>query len=74
MIDPTEDSSLDIHPASAPDYMQVAQLRELQLGRLRSTVRRAYLHVELYRERMDRRNVRPEDMRRWRMLPACLSR
>ncbi len=38
-------------------------MRQLQLARLRSTVRRAYLHVELYRRRMDSRNVRPEDMR-----------
>src|ERR1035437_824436 len=63
MTDPSEDSPFDIHPASVPDYMQVPQMRELQLSRLRSTVRRAYLHVELYRQRMDQRSVRPEDMR-----------
>ena len=63
MTDPSEDSPFDIHPASVPDYMQVPQMRELQLSRLRSTVRRAYLHVELYRQRMDKRSVRPEDMR-----------
>ena len=59
----SDDDSLEIHPASAPDYLPVPQMRDLQLGRLRSTVRRAYQHVELYRQRMDERNVRPEDMR-----------
>jgi phenylacetate-CoA ligase len=58
-----DDYSLEIHPASAPDYMPVPQMLELQLGRLRATVRRAYQHVELYHQRMDRRNVSPEDIR-----------
>ena len=53
----------EIHPASAPDYLPAAQMHELQLGRLRSTVRRAYLHVETHRRRMDERNVKPEDIR-----------
>jgi len=59
----TYDHPAEIHPASAPDYVPVPQMRELQLGRLRATVRRAYQHVELYRQRMDERNVSPEDMR-----------
>src|ERR1019366_9174924 len=63
MNDPTEDSPLDMHPASAPDYLPVPQMRDLQLGRLRSTVRRAYLHVELYRQFMDALKVSPEDIR-----------
>jgi len=58
-----DDYSLEIHPASAPDYMPVPQMLELQLGRLRATVRRAYQHVELYHQRMDERNVSPEDIR-----------
>ncbi len=63
MSSPTDDLAADIHPSSAPDFIQIPQMRQLQLARLRSTVRRAYLHVELYRRRMDSRNVTPEDMR-----------
>ncbi|MGO8736926.1 MAG: phenylacetate--CoA ligase family protein [Terriglobia bacterium] len=58
-----DDHSLEIHPASAPDYTPIPQLRDLQLGRLLATVRRAYKHVELYRQRMEERNVSPEDIR-----------
>ena len=58
-----DDHSLEIHPASAPDYIPVPQLRDLQLGRLLATVRRAYKHVELYRRRMDERSLSPEDIR-----------
>jgi phenylacetate-CoA ligase len=54
---------LEIQPASAQDYVPVSQMRDLQLGRLQATVRRAYQHVELYRRRMDQRNVSPEDIR-----------
>jgi phenylacetate-CoA ligase len=58
-----DDYSPEIHPASAMDYVPVPQMRELQLGRLRATLSRAYKHVELYRQRMDERNVSPEDIR-----------
>ncbi len=51
------------HPVSAPDYTPVEQLRDLQLGRLQTTVQRAYTHVELLRKRMQERGVRPEDVR-----------
>jgi phenylacetate-CoA ligase len=51
------------HPASAPDFLPRAQLQPLQLGRLQSTVRRAYERVALYRRRMEERGVRPEDLR-----------
>ncbi|MFF8592387.1 phenylacetate--CoA ligase PaaK [Streptomyces sp. NPDC015220] len=40
------------------------QLRELQLGRLRATLRHAYDNVELYRRKFDEAGVRPEDCRR----------
>ncbi|MFG1810833.1 phenylacetate--CoA ligase PaaK [Streptomyces sp. NPDC049040] len=39
------------------------QLRELQLDRLRATLRHAYAHVELYRRKFDAAGVRPEDCR-----------
>jgi phenylacetate-CoA ligase len=58
-----DNSSPEIHFASAQDYMPVPEMRDLQLGRLRAIVRRAYQHVELYRQRMDQLNVSPEDIR-----------
>ena len=51
------------HPASAPDYVPVLQLRNLQLERLRRIVRRAFDRVELFRRRMEERGLVPEDLR-----------
>ncbi|MGO8703160.1 MAG: phenylacetate--CoA ligase family protein [Candidatus Brocadiia bacterium] len=51
------------HPASALDYLPPPQLRDLQLRRLRSIVRRAYDGVELYRRRMDERGVAPDSLK-----------
>ena len=51
------------HPVSAPDYLPVPQLRDLQLRRLRAIVQRAYERVELFRRRMDERGVKPEHVR-----------
>jgi phenylacetate-CoA ligase len=48
------------HPASAPDYVPLAQMRQLQLQRLRSVVRRAYDRVELFRQRLDERAFPPD--------------
>jgi phenylacetate-CoA ligase len=53
---------MTVHPASAPDYLPVQQLRELQLARLRSVVARAYDHVPLIRDRMDERGLRPDGL------------
>nr|WSX81704.1 phenylacetate--CoA ligase [Streptomyces sp. NBC_00899] len=39
------------------------QLRELQLDRLRATLRHAYANVELYRRKFDAAGVAPEDCR-----------
>ncbi|HWQ54692.1 MAG TPA: phenylacetate--CoA ligase [Bryobacteraceae bacterium] len=50
------------HPASAPDFVPAAQMRHLQLHRLRSIVERAYSKVALYRERLDARGVTPDDI------------
>jgi len=50
------------HPVSAPDYLPVPQLRDLQLARLQATVRRAFENVALLRERMTAHGVRPEDI------------
>jgi len=51
------------HPVSAPDYLPVPQLRDLQLARLQATVQRAFTNVELLRKRMQEHGVRPEDIR-----------
>ncbi len=54
---------MTFHPASAPDYIPLLQMRALQIERLQATVRRAYANVELYRRRMDAEGLRPEDIR-----------
>jgi len=51
------------HPASAPDYVPVQQLRSLQLERLRRIVGRAFDRVELFRRRMEERGLVPDDVR-----------
>jgi phenylacetate-CoA ligase len=50
------------HPASAPDYVPLAQMRQLQLERLRAVVRRAYDRVDLFRRRLDERNFPPDGL------------
>ncbi len=51
------------HPASVPDYIPIAELRDLQLRRLRSVVTRAWQHVKLFRSRMDEFGITPQDLR-----------
>ena len=50
------------HPASAPDYVPPALLRELQLSRLKSIVGRAWERVPLFRERLDDRGLTPDSI------------
>jgi phenylacetate-CoA ligase len=50
------------HPASAPDYLPLPQMQDLQLARLRHIVRRAYQNVELFRNRLKGRGMTPEDI------------
>ncbi|CAG6391317.1 phenylacetate-CoA ligase [Actinacidiphila cocklensis] len=60
-------------PAAGADYsaellddaerLTREQLRELQLDRLRATLRHAYANVELYRRKFDAAGVAPEDCR-----------
>ena len=52
------------HPASAPDYLPVTQLRDLQLRRLQAVVDLAYHNVDLYRSRMDGLEVGPGDIKK----------
>ncbi|WP_285135927.1 AMP-binding protein [Microbacterium sp. lyk4-40-TSB-66] len=57
--------------ASRPDFLAsvdpagipLERLRALQLERLRWTVRHAYEHVALYRQKFDRAGVHPDDVR-----------
>jgi phenylacetate-CoA ligase len=58
-----ESSVIDCHPASAPDYMAVSELNNLQLQRLRAVTTLAWDHVKLFRGRMDERNIQPKDIR-----------
>nr|WP_245541875.1 phenylacetate--CoA ligase [Uliginosibacterium gangwonense] len=53
------DQGQGFHPVSAPDYLPAAQLRDLQLRRLKAVVNRAYEHVSLFRERMQERGLTP---------------
>jgi phenylacetate-CoA ligase len=50
------------HPASAPDFLPLTQLRQLQLQRLKSVVKRAFENVPLYRQRMNNLSVDPKDI------------
>ncbi len=59
MYEQWNDSPGGFHPASAPDYLPIPQLRDLQLRRLRKVVGRAYDNVGLFRKRMDERGLTP---------------
>jgi phenylacetate-CoA ligase len=51
------------HPASAPDFAPVPQMRKLQLDRLNYVVTRAYENVSLFQARLNSRALRPDDIR-----------
>jgi len=48
------------HPVSAPDFLPLPQLRDLQLQRLQAIVQRAYDHVPLFHQRMEDRGLKPQ--------------
>lgn len=50
------------HPASAPDYLPLPQLRQVQLQRLQAVVRRGYEQVPLFRRRLEEQGLRPGDI------------
>ena len=54
------DAAGGFHPASAPDFLPTERLQEVQLRRLRAVVARAYEHVSLFRQRMEKRGLTPE--------------
>jgi phenylacetate-CoA ligase len=51
------------HPVSASDFIPVRQLREIQIQRLKVIVDLAYRNVPLFRSRMEKQGLRPEDLR-----------
>ena len=55
-------STASFHPLSAPDFLPLPLLRELQLFRLRGVVTRAWNNVALFRERMDERELTADDI------------
>jgi phenylacetate-CoA ligase len=48
---------------SAPDYLPLKQLRDLQLRKLQGIVQRAYDRVELLQKRMNERKLAPEKIK-----------
>lgn len=58
-MSPVKEAGMKFHPASAPDYLPAALLKELQLSRLRKIVARAYERVPLFRSRMGERGLTP---------------
>jgi phenylacetate-CoA ligase len=63
MIELWCDAGKGYHPASAPDYQPLEQLRDLQRRRLQAVARRAYDHVGLFRQRFDAHGVHPSDLK-----------
>jgi phenylacetate-CoA ligase len=57
------DSAGRFHPASAPDFLPLEQLRRVQLQRLQAVVERAYQNVAHFRQRMDERGLTPASIR-----------
>ena len=57
---------MTFHPASTPDFLPPAQMRALQLDRLRQVVSRAYDRVALFRQRLDERAFHPGHLRELR--------
>ncbi|ASQ98600.1 phenylacetate--CoA ligase PaaK [Streptomyces sp. 11-1-2] len=55
--------SLSVAPLDDAERMSTEELRALQITRLRATLRHAYDHVELYREKFRAAGVGPEDCR-----------
>lgn len=53
----------EIHPECMADYLDECELRALQLARLQAVVRRCHDRVELFRQRLNERNLSPDDIR-----------
>ncbi len=55
-------NGITFNPISAPDYLPVAQMRELQLSRLQQIVKRAYDNVSFFRAKMEQKGITPNDI------------
>lgn len=58
-----KNSNASFHPVSAPDFLPLGQLRDLQLQRLTAIVQRAYDHQALFRQRMIERKLTPQHIK-----------
>ncbi len=63
MTQRAKDSAGSFHPSSAPDYLPARQLHDLQFRRLKAIVQRAFDQQALFRQRMEERNLKPDDVR-----------
>ena len=63
MTDFLTETAGSYHPASAPDFLPLPVLREVQLRRMQGIVKRTYDNVALFRERMDAKGLKPVDIR-----------
>ena len=68
------DAAGGFHPASAPDFLPDAALKEVQLRRLRAVVQRAFDNVALFRERCASVTSGPRRSSRSRTSVICPSR
>ncbi|MFP4143968.1 MAG: phenylacetate--CoA ligase family protein [Phycisphaeraceae bacterium] len=62
-MDPSATADATFHPASAADFLPPAQLRQIQLARLKATVADAYQNVPIFQARMQERGLTPGDIR-----------
>ena len=65
------------NPVSAADYLPRNLLQEIQLKRLQYIVKHEYDNVQFYREKMDEKGVKPEDIKTLkdiRLLPFMMKK
>lgn len=57
------DAAGGFHPVSAPDFLPVVQLQEIQLRRLKAIVTRAWDHVPPFRLKLEQAGLSPDAIR-----------
>lgn len=63
MINYRQDLGEGYHPVSAPDFLPISQLRDLQFRKLKAIVQRAYDRVSLFRQRLQDRDLTPAGLK-----------
>ncbi|MFW6456980.1 MAG: phenylacetate--CoA ligase family protein, partial [Planctomycetota bacterium] len=63
------DASDGFNPESTPDYLEITRLRSLQCQRLEGIVEWTYENVALFRDRMQARDITPNDIQSLEDLP-----